>query len=72
MLRSYKQLNTGKFEVLHEIEKKLPLALYGFEWKILKEGKEKDVYFPFSHVEMLIPQVFGIAYFVLLLVSFLI
>ncbi len=35
LLRSYKQLNTGKFKVIHEIEQKLPLALYDHEWRIL-------------------------------------
>jgi len=65
LLRSYKQLNTGKFKVIHEIEKKLPLALYDFEWKILDEGKNRNTYFPFSHIEMIIPWVFGAVYAVL-------
>jgi len=68
LLRSYKQLNTGKFKVIHEIEKNLPLSLYDYEWKILGEGKDKKIYYPFSHVELLIPWVFGIIYFVLGLV----
>lgn len=65
LLRSYKQLNTGKFKVIHEIEQKLPLALYDYEWYILKEGKDKKTYYPFSHIEMIIPWVFGIIYLVL-------
>lgn len=65
LLRSYKQLNTGKFKVIHEIEQKLPLGLYDYEWKVLKEGKDNKVYFPFSHIEMIIPWVFGVAYVVL-------
>jgi len=65
LLRSYKQLNTGKFKVIHEIEQKLPLALYDYEWHILKEGKDKKTYYPFSHIEMIIPWVFGIIYLVL-------
>ena len=71
LIRSYKQLNTGKFAVIHEIEERLPLALYGFEWKILKEGKDKNIYYPFSHVELLIPWVFGFIYFVLGLAALL-
>ena len=62
LLRSYKQLNTGKFKVIHEIEQRLPLALYNYEWKILEEGRNKKVYYPFSHVELLIPWVFGFIY----------
>ena len=41
LLSAYKQLNTGKFKVIHEIEQMLPLALYDYEWKILGEGKDK-------------------------------
>ena len=65
LLRSYKQLNTGKFNVIHKIEQQLPLSLYDYEWKILEEGKNKKIYYPFSHVELLIPWVFGIIYLVL-------
>ena len=65
LLRSYKQLNTGKFKVIHEIEQRLPLFLYGYEWEILEEGKNKKVYYPFSHIELFIPWVFGCLYFIL-------
>lgn len=65
LLRSHKQLNTGKFKVIHEVEQKLPLLLYDYEWKILKEGKDKKVYYPFSHIELFIPWVFGFIFFVL-------
>ncbi len=65
LIHSYKQLNTGKFAVVHEIEKELPLALYNYEWKLLGEGKNRKQYFPFSHVELYIPWVFGIIYLVM-------
>lgn len=65
LIRSYKQLNTGKFAVIHEIEKHLPLALYKYEWEILGEGKDERKYYPFSHIELLIPWVFGAIYAVL-------
>lgn len=62
LIRSYRQLNTGKFAVIHKIEENLPLALYKYEWEILGEGKDKSKYYPFSHIELLIPWVFGIIY----------
>jgi len=65
LIRSYKQLNTGKFKVIHQIEENLPLVLYKHEWKVLGEGKDKKVYYPFSHIELLIPWIFGLIYFVL-------
>jgi len=62
LLRAYKQLNSGKFKVIHEIEELLPLAIYDYEWSILGKGKVKSKYYPFSHIELLIPWVFGIIY----------
>lgn len=68
LIRAYKQLNTGKFDVLHKIESKLPLLLYEYEWEVLGKGKDKNKYYPFSHIELLIPWVFGIVYSVLFLI----
>ena len=67
LINSYKQLNTGKFAVIHKIEKLLPINLYRYEWYALGEGKDKTKYYPFSHIEILIPISLGILYFVLLL-----
>ena len=68
LLNSYKQLNSGKFVVIHKIEQKLPLALFDHEWKILGEGKDYKKYYPFSHIELFIPWVFGAIYLVLAIV----
>lgn len=62
LLRAYKQLNSGKFKVIHEIEQLLPLSIYDYEWKILGGGNDRNKYYPFSHIELLIPWVFGIIY----------
>lgn len=68
LLRAYKQLNTGKFAVIHEVEKRLPLSLYSHEWNVLGQGKDTAKYYPFSHIELLIPWVFGIIYTLLIFV----
>lgn len=65
LIRSYKQLNSGKFTVIHKIEEKLPLELYKYEWEILGKGEDKKKYYPFTHVELLMPWVFGVIYFIL-------
>lgn len=68
LIRSYKQLNTGKFAVVREIEKLLPLQLYAYEWdEKLAKGSRKKVYYPFSHIESHIPVIFGIIYLVLII-----
>lgn len=69
LIRSYKQLNTGKFKVIHEMEKRLPLKMYAYEWYVLGEGKDKKIYYPFSHIEQWIPIVFGIVYSILIIPS---
>ncbi len=58
LIRSYKDLNSGKFKVVHAIEQKLPLALYDAEWESLEKGKNPDIYQPFTKVEMRVPWVF--------------
>jgi len=40
LIRSYKQINTGKFEVIHLIEQSLPLAIYEYEWEVLGKGED--------------------------------
>lgn len=66
LINAYKQLNTGKFAMVHKIEEKLPLKLYKDEWVILGKGKSKKKYFPFSHIERLIPVLFFTCYSVAL------
>ena len=35
VIRSYRQLNTGKFKALHELEAKLAHAFFSREWELL-------------------------------------
>lgn len=68
-IRSYRQLNSGKFKVIHEMEQDLPFRCYAREWELLKEGKQHKTYFPLSHVEQYVPLLFTIPYLALLLVA---
>lgn len=67
IIRSYKGLNGGKFNVIHLIEARLPLALYDTEWEMLGRGENKSVYWPFTHIEIWVPWIFIIIYSALLL-----
>ena len=71
-VKSYSQLSYGKWTIIQEIEKRLPLSLYEVEWKILGEGKESELYKPLTDVEKSVPCVFIILYGVLAIVSILI
>lgn len=64
---SYKGLNSAKYEVIHTIEERLPLALYDTEWEALGHGKDKKKYWPFSHIEQYVPWIFVGLYAILLL-----
>jgi hypothetical protein len=68
LIHSYRQLNSGKFEVIHKIESQLPAALYETEWKILEKGCGKR-YRPFTHVERFVPWIFAVLYVSLMIIS---
>jgi len=67
LVRSYKDLNTAKFKVVHEIEAQLPLAPYDAEWEAVGRGKAPELYLPFTHVEIYVPWVFFVIHLVVLL-----
>lgn len=63
LLRSYRNLNSAKFKVIGELEKRLPAqTFYAAEWKALDEGKDYRKYIPLSLVESTVPFVFLIIY----------
>lgn len=62
LVESYKDLNTAKFAVIHELEEQLPVALFRYEWHVCGRGKDKDKYIPLTHLERWIPWMFGILY----------
>ena len=61
-LKSYRQLNTGKFQVVHDLETKLPAAPYADEWVKLGEGKNDKLYTPLTEVEAWVPKLFAAGY----------
>lgn|SRR5215208_578726 len=65
LVRSYKDLNSGKFKVVHAIESRLPSAPYDAEWEALGRGEDPKLYLPFTHVEIWIPWVFAALYILL-------
>jgi hypothetical protein len=64
IIRSYRDINTAKFKVMHEVEERLPLALYKYEWEVAKHG-DGSKYRPTSHIEMWVPWVFGALYLII-------
>ena len=62
LIRSYRCLNDGRFEVIHEIEKMLPIRPYAAEWVAVGEGEKSLLYRPFTHIEHNIPTIFLVFY----------
>lgn len=64
LINSFRQLNGVKFYVVGELEARLPASPYRkAEWEtLLKEGKDRRVYWPLTHVESKIPLIFAVAY----------
>jgi hypothetical protein len=65
LIKSYRQLNTAKYKVIGEYERKLPSSPYwSAEWKALGEGKDRKLYWQLSDLENWIPILFGLLYLI--------
>jgi hypothetical protein len=73
LVRSYRQLNTAKYEVIGALEERLPASPYWrAEWLALGEGRDRRLYWPLTHIEKWIPILFAFLYlagFVALMVA---
>ncbi len=68
VIRSYRQLNTGKFGALHELEQKLDYPFFKREWELLEEGKNKSRYWKLTIVETFLPLIFFFLFLTLIIV----
>lgn len=63
LVRSYRLLNTAKYQVVGALEERLPASpFWRAEWSALGEGKDRALYWPLSHIEQWIPIFFGLTY----------
>ena len=65
VVKSYKDLNTAKFKVIHELESHLPAALFKYEWHVCGWGGDASKYRPLTHSEQWVPILFMVFYVVL-------
>jgi hypothetical protein len=61
-ISSYKDLNSGKFEIINAMEEFLPIAVYETEWEILERGSNTRRFRPFHRVEVQVPWLFVALY----------
>jgi len=63
IVRSYRQLNAGKYQLVGLLEERLPASpCWSTEWKARGEAKDWRIYFPLTHVEQWIPLLFAAVY----------
>lgn len=64
LIKSYRQLNSGKFKIIEAYEDRLPTRPFvKAEWKAaLVEGKDSKIYQELTQLEKYVPIVFGILY----------
>lgn len=70
VLRSYRQLNTGKFEALKNLETNLIYPFFTTEWDLLSEGRDRSRYWSLTIVETGLPYIFLALFVVIAAVSF--
>ena len=69
-IRSYRQLNSAKFRVIHQIEESLSYSPYKVEWEILGKAHDFKKYFQLTKIEAYVPLILLLPYLVLIIYSF--
>ena len=74
IIRSYRQLNSGKFTALHELEEKLAYPFFKREWELLgmveRERPKTRRYWKLTVVETFLPVIFALLYLALIIIIF--
>lgn len=59
IITSYRDLNSAKWEVVQQIEERLPISPYAAEWEAVGRGRNPKLYRPLSHIERAVPWIFA-------------
>lgn len=70
IINSYRNLNTAKWQIVQDIEKRLPISPYDAEWDAVQRGKNPKLYRPISHIESWVPGVFCALHLVVFVKTF--
>ncbi len=65
-IKSYRQLNSGKFKVIHEMEEHLPFDCFKKEWHHLNQGSDASKYLKLTKIEQFIPFVFCLLFLIIM------
>lgn len=64
IIKSYSNLNSIKFSLIHKLEERLPASLFKTEWDVVKKRSGKP-YTPVTKIEQGLPFLFVVAHVVL-------
>lgn len=56
-IKSYRTLNTAKFEIINDLERQLPYPRYAKEWNLLRPASGSAKYLQLTRIEQLVPVV---------------
>jgi hypothetical protein len=70
-ITSFRNLNSGKFKIIHCLEEKLPIKLFKDEWACLEKGRNTKKYIKLSLVEQGVPFIFITLYIVIIILMVL-
>lgn len=62
VIRSYRQLNAGKFSALDELESQLVFPFFRREWELLEQGESFRKYWKLTVAETTLPILFAVVY----------
>ena len=68
-VRSFQQLSQAKFQVIHELEQRLPFPCFEREWEVLQKVRKGKQYLQLTKVEMVLPLALTIPYLILMLIA---
>ncbi len=71
IIQSHSDLNAVKFQIIHQLEEYLPVALYTYEWQLAGKGRGTS-YRAVTRLEKWIPIAFIVLHIVLFLSLFLV
>ena len=69
VIKSYRDLNAGKFKILQEMENSFRYRFFQREWKALGMNKKKKRYVRLTHAEMCLPVAFLCLFVTLVVVT---
>ncbi|HBX48426.1 MAG TPA: hypothetical protein DEF85_06000 [Clostridiaceae bacterium] len=65
-IKSYGQLNSGKFKVIHKMEEYLPFDCFKKEWDHLDQGDDSSKYLKLTKIEQFVPFVFCLLFLMIM------